>query len=140
MTMRMKKRKGRKIGMIDEWSDLHPALLPFQKTSCLKTGYCIFHSGVPENNLQESLLPFFRAGVTSDLRKRLFQRFDNIIDVFNTDGKANEVRRQTTRFLLLFVQLGMGGGRWMKYQAFGIAYIGQVGKQFKVVHKRFTRF
>jgi hypothetical protein len=27
----MGKRKGRKIGMIDEWSDLHPVLPPLSK-------------------------------------------------------------------------------------------------------------
>jgi hypothetical protein len=100
-----KQRKGRKIGMIDEWSDLHPALLPFPKDFLPKPDIAIFHSGLPENNLQEFLRLFCRPGVTSDLRKRLFQRLENVIYVFDTDGKANEIRRQTTRFLLFFVQL-----------------------------------
>lgn len=100
-----KKTKGRKIGMIDEWSDLHPALLPFPEDFLPKPDIAIFHSGLPENNLHDFLRLFCRPRVTSDLRKRLFQRLENVIDVFDTDGKANEIRCKTTRFLLFFAQL-----------------------------------
>jgi hypothetical protein len=101
----MGKRKGRKIGMIDEWSDLHPVLPPFPEVFLPKPDIAIFHSGLPENSLRVSLRLFCRPGATSDLRKCLFQRLENIIDVFDTDGKANKIRRQPTRFLLFFAQL-----------------------------------
>ena len=102
-----KQRKGRKIGMIDEWLGLHPALPPFPKYFLPKLNIALFRSGLPENNLKVSYRLLCRLEVTSDLRKRLFQCLQNVIDVFDTDGKANEIRRQPTRFLLFFAQLRM---------------------------------
>jgi len=68
----LKQRKGRKIEMIDEWSDLHPVLPPFPEVFLPKPDIAIFHSGLPENNLQDFLRLFCGPGVASDLRKCLF--------------------------------------------------------------------
>jgi hypothetical protein len=57
-TSTLDKRKGRKIGMITEWSDLHPALPPFPKDFLPKPDIAIFHLGSLENSLRVFLRLF----------------------------------------------------------------------------------
>jgi hypothetical protein len=49
-----------------------------------------------------------------------------IICMLDTDGQANQLRSNSTRFLLFFIQLRMSGGSRMNRKAPGISNIGKV--------------
>ncbi len=71
----------------------------------------------------------------SNPRKRLFQICNYIINMFYADGQSDQVRRQSTGFLLRLAQLGMSGARRMDHKAFGISHIGKMRKEFQIIYK-----
>ena len=65
------------------------------------------------------------------MRECLVQVPQNILDVLQTHGNADQVLRHAGSLELLSAQLLVGGGTGMDYQGTGIADVGQVGSQLQ---------
>ena len=67
------------------------------------------------------------------LVERLIEVPQDVLDILQPDAKADEIRRNARRLLLLLIELAVGGGSGVDGQALGVADISQVAEQSQVV-------
>ena len=79
-----------------------------------------------------NMTPHFSGMVREDMvkgldrRQCLFKVFEDVVDVFDSDGEANEFGGNSTSELLLSGELGVCGRCRMNREGFGVSNIGKV--------------
>ena len=75
--------------------------------------------------------PYVKGSLISlnlNLSKRLFKVGNQVINMLDTNGQANQVFTDPCRFKFLLIELAVGGGCWVAGQTFGIPNIHQTCK------------
>src|SRR5271165_5522919 len=70
--------------------------------------------------------------------ERLIEIFADVRDVFDPDGDANVLRKNSRRQLFLSGQLLVGRGCGMNHQRLCVTEVGQVAGQFEVVNQLYA--